>query len=84
MQAEAITQTPQETPFRPFRLFTSDGRAFDIRHPKMLLVIRHVLFIGLCYPNQPPGPIFEDYASVSLLHITAMEPIIVPTPPLSN
>jgi hypothetical protein len=83
MRPEQVTAALRVRPFQPFRIYVTDGRSYDIRHPDMVMVSRHYLIIGL--PN-PSG--HEDYyettATVSLLHVTGTEPIVPPAPAASS
>jgi hypothetical protein len=83
MNPEEIRQRLQTQPFQPFRIYLSDGRSYDIRHPEMVFVTRQTLIVGIVNPAQP-GALFETYAAVSTLHITAVEPIFVPKPATTN
>ena len=83
MRAEEIVQWLQKRPFQPFRLYLSDSRAYEVRHPEMIMMTPTSLVIGLPNPVQP-GIIYQGYATVSLLHMTAVEPIAVPISPSSN
>ncbi len=53
MGAEQLRQILQKRPFRPFRLYVSDGATYDVSHPEVLAVFRaHVQilsFIGTLY-----------------------------------
>lgn len=83
MRPEEVTALLRVRPFQPFRIYGSDNRSHDIRHPDMVLVTRHYLQIGL--PN-PSGheDFYETAATVSLLHVTGTEPIVPPKPAASN
>jgi len=50
MNAEQVREHLREQPFRPFRLFMSDGSSYDILHPEFALVTRREITIAL-----PPG-----------------------------
>jgi hypothetical protein len=58
-------------PFRPFRIMTVGGQAFDIRHPEMLLVGRATAKV---YTATGPEE-NERWHDVSLLLIETMEPL---------
>jgi hypothetical protein len=60
-------------PFQPFRLIMSSGEHYDVRHPEMALLTRTAMYVSTDadkdgIPEEPP-------AYVSLLHVTAVEPI---------
>src|SRR6266542_2159741 len=54
------------TPFKPFRLFISDGSAHEILHPELAWLLGNRVFIGI--PNGDPN----DYSvkQLSILHLT--------------
>lgn len=47
MRAEEIRKHVRMQPFRPIRVFVSDGASYDVRHPEMMLVTRMEIVIGL-------------------------------------
>jgi hypothetical protein len=71
MTLEAIRDWIQRRPFLPFRISTSSGEAYEIRHPELAFLTRAELVIGLGERDGVPS----RYRSVSLLHITAAEPL---------
>ena len=73
MGPEEIKQVLAERPFRPIRIHLSDGAAYEIRHPDMVLVLKRQLIIALQQSAEERVP--ERYASVNILHITRIEPI---------
>ena len=56
-------------PSRPFRIVTSSGDRYDVRHPELVLPVRNGLYVGL----GGRGNVAERAAFVSLLHISAIE-----------
>ena len=71
MTLEAIRDWIQRRPFLPFRISTSSGEAYEIRHPELAFLTRAELVIGLGERDGVPS----RYRTVSLLHITAAEPL---------
>lgn len=71
MTVEALRDWIQRRPFLPFRISTSSGEAYEIRHPELAFLTRAELVIGLGERDGVPS----RYRSVSLLHITAAEPL---------
>lgn len=71
MTAECIHDWLRKRPFQPFRLKTSDGDAYEIRHPEMAFLTRAEVVIGLAERNGIPS----RHRTVSLLHVTAVEPL---------
>jgi hypothetical protein len=70
---ELLTQRP----FRPFRLVTSSGQTYDVRHPEMALLTRASMLVGveLADDGVPAG-----FKICSLLHVTAVEPLGATSP----
>jgi hypothetical protein len=83
MRRDEVVQKLRAKPFRPFRVYVSDGGVFDIRHPEMLMVTRHSAVIGML-GNGGAGaaddsyPEIERYTDVDLLHLTRMEQLPLP------
>ena len=71
MTAEALRDWIQRRPFQPFRITMSSGDAHEIRHPEMAFLTRAEIIIGL----GERGGIPSRHRTVSLLHVTAAEPI---------
>ncbi len=83
MRREELIEAIRAAPFRPFRLYVSDGRTFDIRHPEMLMVGRHTVTVGLQRNGgmQETGseyPEIDLFAWVDLLHVTGIEHLSQP------
>lgn len=67
MTVDQIKAALRAQPFRPFRIRTSDGQVYEVRHPEMAAMLKgmeRTLFVAL------PG---QDAAAViDLLHVTAI------------
>ena len=60
-------------PFKPFRVFLSDGSQHDIPHPEFAWVFGNSLYVGKT-GDLPFG--LDDFArQLSILHITRIEPL---------
>ena len=68
---EDIQVLVRQRPFRPFRIVTSSGETFDVRHPELLMVGRHDLAIGRASAKDPR--VYDRLIQISLLHVTALE-----------
>jgi hypothetical protein len=66
-------------PFVPFRVTTSSGQTYDIRHPEFVFVMRRFLEIGIPAPEEPDIP--DQVQRVALLHITSIDDLPAPSPP---
>lgn len=75
MNPEEIKKHLTRTPFVPFRVYTSDGRHVDIKHPEMAFLTRALLLVG--HPvADPTKDIPPDYDDVSLLHVVKLEMLV--------
>jgi hypothetical protein len=74
MRPEDIFDWLQREPFVPSRIFTSNGRQFDVRRPEMAMVGRRSLLVGELDPDFPL-PIYSRSTEISLLHINHIDPI---------
>ena len=78
MRRDEVVEALQATPFRPFRLYVSDGGAFVIHHPEMLMETRHSAIVGIAESGEN-GDSTQDYPAmdrstiVDLLQITRIE-----------
>lgn len=72
MTPETIQQHLHRQPFRPFRVFLSDGSAHEIRHPEMALLTRREVIIAM---PQDVTHLPERTVTCDLLHVTRLEPI---------
>ena len=62
-----------ERPFRPFRVYSSDGSMHDVPHPEFAWVFGNSLYVGKT-GDLPFG--MDDYAKqLSILHLTRVEPL---------
>jgi hypothetical protein len=77
MRPEDIVELLKEKPFRPFRIYLSDGTVYEIRHAELVKVGRSKAMIYFPKVDEPHA-VFERYISVSLLHITRLEPVPPP------
>lgn len=47
MRPESLIELLREAPFKPFRIFATDGRTYDVRHPDQALVLRSRVILPL-------------------------------------
>ena len=62
---EQLTKLLGTTPFQPFTIKMSDGRAYDVRHPENLAIGKH--FMVLIEPET------DRTHDLYLLHVTSFE-----------
>ncbi|MFO0925972.1 MAG: hypothetical protein U0736_02910 [Gemmataceae bacterium] len=63
-------------PFVPFRVVTTDGTTYEVRHPEMVLVAHASAVIG--YPDPRDPGTAQRYDIVSMRHIVRLEPGVQP------
>jgi hypothetical protein len=78
MSHEDLLHFIRQRPFIPFRLVTTDGTAYEIRHPEMLMPGRRLVIAGL--PDDPAVAAFERTVAVSMLHVQRLEPMDAQAP----
>jgi hypothetical protein len=59
-------------PFRPFRVVMSSGQAYEVRHPETAMLMKSDLLVGIDEEDELP----TRFQICSLLHMTAVEPLI--------
>lgn len=59
-------------PFRPFRVVTSDGTIYEVRHPDLVMIGLSSIIIG--YPSDQDPEAYSRSDIVSLRHIIRLEP----------
>jgi len=62
-----------EKPFKPFRIFMSDGATFDVRHPELCIIERSSVYVVI--PNRRQPWLTDRLAHCALIHITRIEPL---------
>jgi hypothetical protein len=72
MRADEISKHIRRQPFRPLRVYISDGSSYDVRHPELMYVSRTEVVIGL-EPGDDVIPERSVYCDP--VHITRIEPI---------
>ena len=77
MHPDDLLAALRQRPFEPFRLHITDGAAYDLMHPDMVLVTRRSVSVGV--PTDEPG-LFERVDKVALVHITRISPLPLPPP----
>jgi hypothetical protein len=78
MERESLKGLLRRRPFKPFRLFVSDGAAYEVRHPDLCMLAKTEAVIGL--PPHPASIDADRFAWIDLDHVTRVEPLDVPTP----
>jgi hypothetical protein len=71
MTPETLRSLLAKQPFDPFRVTTSSGETYDVRHPEMAMLTMRELLVGIGERDGIPA----RYKTLALLHITAVEPL---------
>jgi hypothetical protein len=83
VQAEELRRLKKQQPFRPFRVYLQDGRVYEARYPKLILVSAWALTIGFPTPgDKDPDPIGDTSVQVPFDYITRVELIQEPAAPV--
>ncbi len=72
MRADEIRAHLRKHPFRPVRVYISDGSSCDVRHPELMFVTRSEVVIALD-PGKDAVPERSVYCDP--VHITRIEPL---------
>ncbi len=72
MRADEIRAHLRKHPFRPIRVYISDGSSYDVRHPELMFVTRRDVVIALD-PGNDAVPERSVYCDP--VHITRIEPL---------
>ena len=79
MPPQDIEKKIRQKPFRPFRMYLTDGTAYEVRHPELVLLGHRSLVLGLA--SDPGQTLYERTVDIDLLHIVRMDYIEVPAAP---
>jgi hypothetical protein len=70
MTVQTFRELLSERPFKPFRLVTSSGNTYDVRHPEMALLTKTDILVGV---GDTEEGVPAEFKICSLLHVTAVE-----------
>jgi hypothetical protein len=69
MRPDDLFEFTRKRPFSPYRIYTTDGKTYEIRHPDQVIVLRSRVVIGVGSAGRVP-----DHAEdVALVHIVRLE-----------
>jgi hypothetical protein len=83
MRIEDMRALTRAAPFRPFRVYLTNGETYDIHHPDMLLATLGAVHIAAPTPGGPPND-GGSVRIVSLVHIVKIEYLPPVSPVNSN
>ena len=73
MNPESLRSELRRQPFVPLRLYLTDGKSYDIRHPEMAMITSRDVYIGT--ESSPGSGVAKAADLVSLLHVVRVEQI---------
>jgi hypothetical protein len=71
MRPDDVMGLVRKRPFVPLRIHMTDGRAYDIQHPEMIIISRSQAMVGL-QPNSKTG-VIDRIERCGLNHIVRIE-----------
>jgi hypothetical protein len=72
MTVQTFREMLGRRPFQPVKVTLSSGQAYEIRHPEMAMLTRTSLLIGV---DVADDGVPAEFKILSLLHVTAIEPL---------
>ena len=72
MSPDRILDHLRRQPFRPIRIYLSDGSSYEVAHPELALVTRREVVIAL---PRAEGELPERSVFCDPLHVTRIEPV---------
>lgn len=72
MRIESLQKLLRQQPFKPFRIYMSDGSSYDIKHPEVAFLTRQGLEVGLDEKDGIP----DHSVRCDILHITRAEDLV--------
>jgi hypothetical protein len=83
MDPKELLSATRRRPFVPFRLTSTEGGVYDVRHPEFCMVGKRSVVLGL-QPLEDDQELFDHSLTLDLLHIVKLEPLESGAPPKSN
>jgi hypothetical protein len=80
MHVQELREWLRREPFRPFRFYVLEMTAFEVRHPETVIIGTVSLDVFVPSANLPGGQTHHR-ETISLIHITRLEPLFVPPSP---
>ena len=74
MRPESLRDELHRQPFVPLRVYLTDGKIYDIRHPEMAIVTSREVYVGR-EETSPGSGIARGLDLVSLLHVVRVEQV---------
>jgi hypothetical protein len=74
MTPESLRAELRRQPFVPLRLYLTDGKTYDLRHPEMAMITSREIYVGR-EETSPGSGVAKECDLVSLLHVVQVEQI---------
>ena len=71
MRPDDLHEFTRRQPFVPYRVYTTDGKAYDISHPDQAIVLRSRIIIGVGGNNG----VSDHVVHLALIHIVRIEEV---------
>ena len=71
MRRDILQKAVQTKPFKPFRLFTTDGGSYVIRHPELCVIGLQEVFVALNKTGETDSD-WNTFALIDLSHVAKM------------
>jgi hypothetical protein len=75
VQLKDLLRRVSRKPFKPIRLFLTDGGHHDVRHPELIMVGKRSLMVGLT--GDPEQKFYDDVVDIDIL--LRVEPLDIGT-----
>ena len=72
MTVQTFREMLGRRPFQPVKLTMSSGQAYEVRHPEMAMLTRTSILVGV---DVADDGVPAEFKILSLLHVTAIEPL---------
>jgi hypothetical protein len=72
VSAQDLLELLRARPFVPFRLYATDGRTYEVRHPDQALVLRSRVVL----PQRASDGVPEGSEHLSLIHVIRAEEMV--------
>ena len=74
LRPEKLRDELRRQPFVPLRVYLTDGKTYDIRHPEMAMVTSQEVYIGR-EETSPGSGVARECDLVSLLHVVRVDQV---------
>ena len=83
MSASDLIELLRKRPFLPFRIHTTDGKTYDVRHPDQALVLRTRVILPLAADSEDVADRSEHLALVHIVRLEELPAGMTPNVPLA-